>query len=325
MIKTLKIYQTSQTNPYINLATEKFLFDNVEKDTLILYLWQNKNTVVIGKNQNPWKECLCDELKNDGGFLARRLSGGGAVYHDLGNLNFTFICHTEDYDLNRNLEIIKTACKYADIEVEISGRNDILAGGKKFSGNAFYNSNGKSYHHGTVLISADMEKIKKYLTPSREKLVSKGVNSVSSRTVNLNTLKSDLTTEKMANLLILAAEKVLNLKAEKVIINDTQAINKTAEVFSSWEYLFGSTFPFSAKASDRFNWGEFQLLLNVKNGKISNAKFYTDSLDWEISEKVNNALNGCLFNANDIEKQLKAELTEETATDILNTIKEQIL
>ncbi len=325
MIKALKIYLSMQTNPYENLATEKYLFDNAQKDCLVLYLWQNKNTVVIGKNQNPWKECLCEELKNDGGYLARRLSGGGAVYHDLGNLNFTFISHSENQDISRNFEIIKLACEFAGIKAEISGRNDVLAGGKKFSGNAFYNSNGKSYHHGTILISADMEKIKKYLTPSREKLVSKGVKSVNSRTVNLNSYNADLTPQKMADLLIKSAEQVLNLNAEKIEISDIKTIKETTDFFGGWDFIYGNTIPFTCEVSARFDWGEFQLLLNIKNGKISDAQFFTDSLDWKISEKINSCLIGCLFNANEINKKLNLALNNQIATDIFNAINLQVL
>ncbi len=325
MISKLKIYRANGTNPYTNLAIEKVLFDSVEKRELILYLWQNKNTVVIGQNQNPWKECLCEELKKDSGFLARRLSGGGAVFHDLGNLNFTFICHSENYDLNRNLNIIKTACEYANIDAEISGRNDILASGKKFSGNAFYNSLGKSYHHGTILVSADKEKMQKYLTPSREKLASKGVKSVKSRTVNLCELNPEITIEKMAEFLIQSAEKVCGLTAEAVSINDENKVNSLAKIYGSWEYLYGKTIPFSCEVSARFDWGNFDLLLMVEKGKIRSVQFFTDSLDWELSSKVNNYLVGCPFAANDIFNCLNSVIDTQTAKDITFAIEQQLL
>ena len=199
MINQLKIYKSTSNDPYFNLATEKHLFDNLKKGCVILYLWQNDSTIVIGANQNPWAECDCELAKNENIRIARRISGGGAVFHDLGNLNFTFISHTEDYDLIKNLEVIKKAVALAGICAEISGRNDILCQGKKFSGNAFYNSNSKSYHHGTILINTDFDKMTRLLTPSSAKLNAKGVKSVSSRVINLNEINSKLTADTMQN------------------------------------------------------------------------------------------------------------------------------
>lgn len=119
-------------NPYENLALEEMLLTHVPKESCILYLWQNQKTVVIGKNQNAWKECRVKELEEDGGFLARRLSGGGAVFHDLGNLNFTFLMNSPDYDLSRQLDVILQAVASLGISAQKSGRNDVTtADGRK--------------------------------------------------------------------------------------------------------------------------------------------------------------------------------------------------
>ena len=137
MINRLSYFISSSTNPYLNLAVEEYLLETVKPNQLILYLWQNERTVVIGKNQNAWKECRFQELEADGGHLARRLSGGGAVFHDLGNLNFTFLIPSSDYDLSKQMSVILEAVRSLGIDAQKSGRNDVTVDGKKFSGNAF--------------------------------------------------------------------------------------------------------------------------------------------------------------------------------------------
>src|SRR6056297_3015303 len=180
-------------NPWYNLALEEYLLDNLEENEVILYLWQNDNTGVIGRNQNAWKECRSELLAEEGGKLARRLSGGGAVYHDLGNLNFTFIMDKDNYNLKKQLKVILEAVRDQGIEAEFSGRNDLVVKSKKFSGNAFYVGSEAAYHHGTILVDTDFQKLVKYLQVSREKIESKGVDSVRSRVINLKELKNELT------------------------------------------------------------------------------------------------------------------------------------
>ncbi len=325
MISRLMVYKTAELNPYLNLATEEYLFKNLPKDTLILYLWQNENTVVIGKNQNPWAECNCELLKNENGLVARRLSGGGAVFHDLGNLNFTFIASEENFDIKQNFEIIKTACNLCKIEAEISGRNDILVNGKKFSGNAFYHSAGKAYHHGTLLLNVDSEKLARYLTPNTEKLKAKGVKSVKSRTVNLCDIVPDLTTEKMQNAIITAAENLLNLKAEKLKEIPENDIKKTADLFGSWDFVFGNSLPFNLTVSKRLEFGVCELNLNLKNGKISEVKFFTDALDETLSERLENCLLGCEFSYENIKKCLENEFKNDILSELLTLIEKALM
>ena len=195
MIEKITYIESNQFSPYRNLAVEEYLLLHCEDKECILYLWQNQNTVVIGRNQNAWKECKVESLEENGGHLARRLSGGGAVYHDLGNLNFTFLVSKENYSIDRQLEVIVKAVQKLGAKAEKSGRNDILIDGKKFSGNAFYEQEQHCYHHGTLMMNVNKEMLSKYLTVSKEKLQSKGVDSVKSRVTNLVDYIPDLTLE----------------------------------------------------------------------------------------------------------------------------------
>ena len=208
MIKRLLVCKARGTDPYENLALEEALLNRVGPGELILYLWQNERTVVIGRNQNPWKECRTALLSEEGGRLARRLSGGGAVFHDLGNLNFTFLMSAGDYDLARQLTVLERACQSLGIPAQRSGRNDLLADGRKFSGNAFYKHNGKAYHHGTLMVDVNMEMVQRYLSPSKAKLAAKGVNSVRARVVNLREFIPDLTIDRLSDAMIAALTQV---------------------------------------------------------------------------------------------------------------------
>lgn len=323
MIENIQIYISDSFDPYLNLATEKYLLDTVPQNACTLYLWQNENTVVIGRNQNPWAECNCSLLEKEGGKLARRLSGGGAVFHDLGNLNFTFLCNEDSYDLTRQLQVIREACLFAGIETTLSGRNDILADNRKFSGNAFFNSKGKAYHHGTLMVCADTEKMQRYLTPSKAKLEAKGVKSVRSRVVNLSEFSPSLTTEKMKEYMISAFEKVYNQKASFLSITDNSQINALAESYKSDDYIYGGSAPFSFSCDKSFSWGQLQLQLEVKDGIVEGVKVYTDSMDFTLAERLQSALLSVRFNIADMGKALFSSLPTPIAEDISGLLKEQ--
>lgn len=325
MISRLEVYKTGCLDPYENLATEKYLLDTVPHDTLRLYLWQNDNTVVIGRNQNPWAECNCALLEAEGGFVARRLSGGGAVFHDIGNLNFTFLCSEENYNLSSNLEVIQKACEYAHITAEISGRNDILTQGKKFSGNAFYHARGKAYHHGTLLIASNAEKLKRYLTPKQQKLNAKGIKSVESRVINLSELSPDLTPETMAEYMINALESVYSLPVHPLGGIEKQATEKDTLLFASWEYIYGKTPPFSVSLGNRFEWGDLEINLDFSGGKITAVKVFTDSLDFSLAETLEAALLGAAFDLETIKARLTNSLNRNIRDDVLGVIQEALL
>lgn len=328
MIRKLRIYQGDGFDPYYNLALEKRLLDLVRPDECILYLWQNKNTVVIGRNQNPWVECRTALLEDEGGFLARRLSGGGAVFHDLGNLNFTFLVNDGDYDVDRQLSVIQAACAMAGIRAEKSGRNDLLAEGRKFSGNAFYHSGGKAYHHGTLLISADMEKMQRYLSPSKAKLEAKGVSSVRSRVVNLKDLSPSLSCEGMKEYMVQAFCEVYGFSCDNVILTqeDMTAIAELKAQYGSWEYLYGTPLPFTFECETRFPWGGVQLQLQAKGGVINAVKVYSDGMDWHLPGVMEQALTGCRFSSQAMGQALRSKVSDlQIAEDLCSFIAEQNL
>ena len=199
---------SENTSPYYNLALERSLFDFVDEDTVILYLWKNSHTIVIGKNQNAYAECKVDEFIKDGGTLARRPSGGGAVYHDLGNLNFSIICKESIAKEHTYQRIVKEALSYFGIVSEFNGRNDLTVDDKKFSGNAFYVKDDVLCQHGTILINSDFKELSKYLTPDISKLERNHVKSVESRVVNLSEISDKITVESMKEAMIKATNAV---------------------------------------------------------------------------------------------------------------------
>ena len=297
MIQKIALYESASYDPYYNLAVEQHLLESVDEDSCILYLWQNAHTVVIGRNQNAWKECRTSLLEQEGGHLARRLSGGGAVFHDLGNLNFTFLVPQADYDLDRQFSVIQEAARSFGIPAKKSGRNDVLADGRKFSGNAFYRNGTQAYHHGTLLVDVDMQHMSRYLNPSKAKLQSKGVDSVRSRVVNLRELNPDITIPSLKAAMAEAFAKVYSLPLEQL---PEEALNKPhidslRQRNGSWEWLYGQKIPFTFEWEDRFPWGSVQVALQVENGIVRQAKVYSDAMDWSLASKLEQSLTGCRF------------------------------
>ncbi|HWP51501.1 MAG TPA: lipoate--protein ligase [Clostridia bacterium] len=326
MISNIRIFQSNHMDPYYNLAVEQYLMEHVEPGCCVLYLWQNHNTVVIGRNQNAWKECRTTLLAQEGGHLARRLSGGGAVFHDLGNLNFTFLVPSADYDVQRQLSVICRACRDMGVPVEASGRNDILVEGRKFSGNAFYQSGGHAYHHGTLLVHVDMDRLGRYLSPSKAKLETKGVASVRSRVVNLRDYVPELTCPEMAQRMETAFEAVYGASVERLSQEnlDSTAIEALQQRNASWEWLYGTKTPFTFTCEDRFDWGDLQLQLFTEEGVIRQAKIYSDAMDWSFVPQLEHALTGCRFSLRAMQDRLRGEIgPEDICRDFFRMLEEQ--
>lgn len=311
MIERIQICTTDNLIPYQNLALEEYLMDTVPAGTCILYLWQNENTVVIGRNQNCWKECRVRKLEADGGHLVRRLSGGGAVYHDLGNLNFTFLVRKEDYNVSRQLDVILRAVSACGIHAQRSGRNDITVNGRKFSGNAFYFSRNSAYHHGTLLVHTDKEKAGKYLSVSAEKIKSKGVDSVRSRIANLDEFCPGLTVERMKRELCNAFEEVYQIRLEPFPAEavDQARVETLRRKFADPDWIYGRRIPFSVEFSSRFPWGGIDIGLQVSGGVIAGAQIDSDAMDEELIRRLAPCLTGCPFSAEKAAERLRLEFS----------------
>lgn len=322
MIDRIAIYESEGFDPHRNLALEQHLLETVLGGCCLLYLWQNERTVVIGKNQNAWAECRTTALFADCGKLARRLSGGGAVYHDLGNLNFTFLMCEEDYDLKRQLSVIRRACGLVGIETEISGRNDVLASGRKFSGNAFYHHEGRAYHHGTLLVDTDAEAMSRYLSPSKAKMQAKGVESVRARVVNLRELNPALTVDILKAAMKQAFAEVYGLPVSvPPVINEARVKELTAH-YASDAWLFGRKLPFTFRCEQRFSWGGIELQLSVDRGVITDAAVFSDDMDPETAPKLQAALKNCPFSLDALQRRIKTESVPH-ARDIIQMLTEQ--
>jgi len=308
----VKIITTDIKNPWINLALEEYFFLNLEKNEVILFLWQNKDTVVIGRNQNPWSECNLTLMEEDNIRLARRITGGGAVFHDIGNLNFSFILNRNIYDVSRQCNVIIDSLKKLGINAEKSGRNDMTVDGKKFSGNAFGFRGNNALHHGTILVNADMEKMTKYLTVSNDKIKAKGVASIKSRVVNLRDIMPDITVETVKEAVIQSftdeygsACETVDLKAnDKDMWPNDAAFRNIMARNSSWEWRYGETPDFDIHFKNRFSWGGIELYFKLDEGIIRKAEVYSDALCEEIITRLPELFTGTRLDGKGLSQKL---------------------
>ncbi len=292
----IRTYVSDSNNAWHNLAVDEFLLNSIGKDEIILYLYINSDSVIIGKNQNAWKECNLESMNRDGVKLVRRITGGGAVFHDLNNLNFSFISSKDLYDVRRQFGVILKALESVGLKAEFSSRNDLTINGRKFSGNAFRQKKHASQHHGTLLINTDLSRLSDYLNVSEKKIQSKGISSVRARVINLKELNEKLDTALMTSLLLSAFESEYGISQPVVFSeSDLEKIALLEEKHSSWEWRLGESPSFTTELGDRFTWGEIQIFLDVKGSRITGVKVFTDSLDTELSEKLENLLAGQLY------------------------------
>lgn len=318
----LNVYRTDCTNPYDNLAMEEYLTMHAKEGEVSLYLWQNAHTIVIGKNQNPWRECNVEKIKEDNAYLSRRISGGGAVYHDMGNLNFTFIARDDLYDIGKQTDTILLACRLMGINAHKTGRNDLVVDEKKFSGHAYYSSNGYNYHHGTIMMDVNPEDMPRYLRPSAAKLKSKGVESVRSRVTNLKEYLPKMSRAKlissMQDAMIEAFRK--NYQGEIVECELPEIPQSLKDHYASEEWRLGTKIPFEKEIEHRFEWGEVDIQLAMKGGVIDQCKIYSDALETEMFSILETALAGCKYDAGSIRGLTLDPTMKNRAREVLQLI-----
>jgi lipoate-protein ligase A len=336
MINSIYFFITEETNPYKNIALEALLLETLPADTAGLYLWQNRRTVVIGRNQNAWKECRVEDLERDGGFLARRLSGGGAVFHDMGNLNFTFLVPKSDYNLDKQTDVILQAVRKIGVKARKNGRNDLETDGRKFSGNAYYQSGKNAFHHGTLLVNADMDAASTYLSISQDKIKTKSVESVKQRVINLTECAPDLTIPKLEAALVEAFDAVYGGRSKRLSLDpvadkffctpdDPHSPNRTALLerfrhrlarlekrFADPTWKYGKNPPFSCVSSRRFPWGGVEIALNVERNVIADAMVFSDAMDETFILELASCLKGTDFTRTAVLEALKARFADSS-------------
>jgi len=275
--------ESRNTNPHSNLALEQFVFDRLDREHSYFMLWQNHNSVIVGKHQNTLEEINPEFVKEKEITVARRLSGGGAVYHDLGNLNFTFITDADKkkgIDFSAFCEPICKALRSFGAPVEISGRNDMTVEGKKFSGNAQYIKEGRVMHHGTILYDSDLLMLSKVLRPGEDKIESRGIKSVQSRVTNIRPyIKTCTGIEGFWTAMKLYMMD--SFKMKEFILDPEQ--NAAAEdlrekIYSQWSWNYGGSPPYTVRKARRIEGcGKVEILLDIgREGIISNIAFYGD-------------------------------------------------
>jgi len=274
--------KNDSNNPHFNLALEEYFLKNFKGEEYFI-LWQNESAIIIGRNQNTIEEINKDYVEANNIKVVRRLSGGGAVYHDLGNLNFTFIVGANESNVNNFKKFTDSIVDSLDkigVKAEFTGRNDITIEGKKFSGNSQYYFKDRLLHHGTILFNSDLSVVQSALQVKAEKIESKGIKSVRSRVTNVYPyLIEKVSVKEFKEILLHSIFEYKNVPYKEYVLNqnDIDKIQAIAdEKYSTWDWTYGESPEFNMEKSKRYPFGQLNIKLDVKNGKIKSMGIYGD-------------------------------------------------
>ena len=299
------------TDPRINLAIEEYAVKNLDINETYLLFYINEPSIIIGKNQNTIEEINTDYVEEKGIHVVRRLSGGGAVYHDLGNLNFSFITKDDGdsfHNFRKFTEPVVKALQSIGINAELSGRNDLLAEGRKVSGNAQYATRGRMFSHGTLLFRSEMDHVVSALKVKKDKIESKGIKSVRSRVANITEfLKEDLTIEQFrALLLAYLFEGEENIQEYVLTEEDWGKIHAISkERYQNWDWNYGKSPKFNIQHSHRFPVGQIDVRFDVVRGIVKHCKIYGDFFGMGDVTDIENRLIGVRYDRTSLEKALE--------------------
>ena len=322
------LYIAKASNPYENLAIEEYMVKLAEEETLknhsvfSLLLWQSDNAIVIGQNQNANRECNFDVVKDRNIKIVRRKTGGGAVYQDLGNLNFSFVISKDIYTKEKVFEFIIKSLSTIGINAHFSGRNDILVGEQKFSGNAFRHFKNVSLHHGTILISTDLDLAERCLTPDKFKLKKHSVTSVKSRIVNLSNIVK-INVEEVINALIKTFKECSD--GEIIVPSfDDKILSKMTSEFADEKWIYSKNIDDSLVIKT-FQ-GNVRFHINEDNGKIGSCDYETDILEDDFLKDFFAGLSGVNIDKESlINYKDSIEIEQSFEMDILDLICEKII
>nr|WP_319219197.1 lipoate--protein ligase [uncultured Trichococcus sp.] len=326
-----------QLDPSVNIALETFLLKEKILDEPILLFYINEPSIIIGRNQNTIEEINADYVEANKIHIVRRMSGGGAVYHDLGNFSFCFITK-DDGDSFRDFgkftkPVISFLHSVGVKEAELKGRNDLVIGEKKFSGNAMYATNGRMTAHGTILFDSDLDAVTSALKPRKEKIESKGIKSVRSRVTNIKPFVDEayqnLTTEEFRDLMLLSifnVEKREDVKEYHLTDEDWKRVYEIREeYFGNWDWNYGKSPKFEIQKHHRFPIGCIEVRLNVEEGHIQQLKIFGDFFGLGEIKDVEDAFVGVKYAKEDIlaklnELDIKKYFGNVTAEELLEEL-----
>ena len=298
------------TDPEINLSLEEYALRNFGKDDDYLLFYINAPSIIIGRNQNTLEEINDDYVRKNGIKVVRRMSGGGAVYHDLGNLNFSFITEYKPENLHnfkKFTEPVIKVLKEMGVNAEMSGRNDILVDGRKISGNAQFSSGKRMFSHGTLLLNSDLNEVSNALNVKMSKIQSKGHKSVRSRVANIvEFLDEPIAVEDFRKMLLEGLYRDRDtFETYNLSEDEWKAVHALKEEkYGNWDWNFGRSPKFDFQRSKRFAVGEVDVRINVQDGKINEVKIYGDFFGKESVSEIEELLVDTRYTPEDIENAL---------------------